>query len=547
MNEVAPHAAKRWSVQRWAGVLALVEAIMVVAAISGGVIALSNLGEARSQLIDHTDPQLVQASELSTALLNQETGARGYLLNPRPDFLEPFTLGKQQEVAAVAEMRRLGATPGTEEGRDLEEVENRARSWQQTADARVASGLPAQTTADADQGKVQFDAVRAALATQRAHLEQARATATSSLLAADRFLRIMLAVIAVLVLALFVILYWGFRRTIAGPIAKLAAEVRAVSSEDIHLHVQGGGPRELVELASDIEGMRQRIVDEVSQLHRAHELLDTRTQELQRSNSDLEQFAYVASHDLQEPLRKVASFCQLLQRRYQGQLDERGDQYIQFAVDGAKRMQALINDLLSFSRVGRRAGEHVVVDTGQLFDTAIGNLEPVIAETGAQVTHGELPLVRGEASLLTAVLQNLVNNAVKFRGESTPEVRVDARRDSDEWLFSVTDNGIGIETEYAERIFVIFQRLHAKSAYPGTGIGLAMSRKIIEYHGGRIWLDKEAPEGRTRFYFTLPAITDAPEPETVEPQPGTPGTEPTVQSTADRVEIQAAETEKEDA
>jgi signal transduction histidine kinase len=533
MNQSATAVAKRWPVQRWAALLALVEVVMVAAAITGGGIVLNNLSGARSKLIDQIDPQLVQASELSTALLNQETGARGYLLNKQPDFLEPFVQGKQQQVRAVAEMRRLGAAPGTQAGADLDAVVSKAQIWQRAADLRVANG---QAAADSDQGKAQFDAVRAALAIQRAHLDQVRVAATGSLLAADRLLRIMLGIIAVLVLALFVILYWGFRRTIVKPISRLAAEVRAVSDDDIHLRVQGGGPRELVELAADIEGMRRRIVDEVSELHRAHELLDTRTQELQRSNSDLEQFAYVASHDLQEPLRKVASFCQLLQRRYQGQLDERGDQYIQFAVDGAKRMQALINDLLSFSRVGRRAGEHVVVDTGELFDTAMGNLEPVIAETGARVTHGELPRVRGEASLLTAVLQNLVNNAVKFRGENPPEVRVEAGRDGDEWLFSVTDNGIGIETEYAERIFVIFQRLHAKSAYPGTGIGLAMSRKIIEYHGGRIWLDTEAPEGRTRFYFTLPAD---PLEETDESLPG--------ESTDDTAKARSGATEKEDA
>jgi signal transduction histidine kinase len=408
---------------------------------------------------------------------------------------------------------------GTQAGADLDDVMSKAQVWQRTADSWVAAGQPVPTVADSNQGKAQFDAVRAALATQRAHLDQVRAEARASLLDASRFMTIMLAIIAVLVLALFVIIYVGFRRMIVLPIAKLAAEVRAVSDDDIHLRVQGSGPRELVQLAADIDSMRRRIVNEVSELHRAHELLDTRTQELQRSNSDLEQFAYVASHDLQEPLRKVASFCQLLQRRYQGQLDERGDQYIQFAVDGAKRMQALINDLLAFSRLGRRSGEHVVVDTGELFEAAIGNLEPVIAETGAQVTHGELPRVQGEATLLTAVFQNLINNAIKFRDEKPSEIQVDVRRDGDEWLFSVTDNGIGIEPEYSERIFVIFQRLHAKSAYPGTGIGLAMCRKIIDYHDGRIWLDTEAPEGHTRICFTLPVLADLPEPAQSESAP----------------------------
>jgi len=262
--------------------------------------------------------------------------------------------------------------------------------------------------------------------------------------------------------------------------------------------------------------MRVLIVRELADTERARQELDSRSRELARSNSDLEQFAYVASHDLQEPLRKVASFCQLLQRRYQGQLDERGDQYIEFAVDGAKRMQVLINDLLAFSRVGRRSGEAVVVDTAELFNTAVGNLEPVIADTGAEVTQSGLPEVRGEASLLTAVFQNLISNALKFRGENPPVVRVSAERDGDEWVFTVADNGIGVEPEYADRIFVIFQRLHPKNAYPGTGIGLAMCRKIIEHHGGRIWLDTDSGGSGSRFRFTLPALIDqtasAPEP-----------------------------------
>jgi signal transduction histidine kinase len=526
MNEMDTGTDRRWSVRRSAAVLGWLSAGLLIVAIAGGAIALDNLGDARGKLVDRTDPQLIQASTLTTALLNQETGVRGYLLTGQRDFLAPYEQGKRQQAQATTELRGLGAGPGTQEGADLDDVQAKAAEWQRLADVWTSPGR-APDVRDADQGKAQFDAVRAALGAQSGHLVQARQDSRSSLNAASVFLTVMLAIIGVLVVFLFVMLYVGFRRAIAQPIFALAAEVRAVSEDDIHRRVHATGPRELVDLGADIEAMRQRIVEEVSQLHRAHAMLDTRTQELQRSNSDLEQFAYVASHDLQEPLRKVASFCQLLQRRYQGQLDERGDQYIQFAVDGAKRMQALINDLLSFSRVGRRSGEHVVVDTGDLLDTAVGNLEPVIEETGARVTHGELPPVRGEATLLTAVFQNLVNNAIKFRGEATPEVHVDARREDDEWIFSVTDNGIGIDPEYAERIFVIFQRLHAKSAYPGTGIGLAMSRKIIEYHGGRIWLDTEAEEGRTRFFFVLPAVPAPAPPEeavTVPAQAGdTPG------------------------
>ena len=222
--------------------------------------------------------------------------------------------------------------------------------------------------------------------------------------------------------------------------------------------------------------------------------------------------------------RKVASFTQLLERRYQGQLDERADQYIAFAVDGAKRMQVLINDLLTFSRVGRLLREHVEVDAGDLVAQALANLSLVIEETGAQVTVDELPRVSGDVSLLTGVFQNLISNAVKFRTDAPPRVHVGVRDAGEQWEFCVADNGIGIEADYAERIFVIFQRLHPKDAYPGTGIGLAMCRKIIEYHGGRIWLDPEPAEG-TLIHFTVPVLPEAPTHTTAEllaPAPLTP-------------------------
>jgi light-regulated signal transduction histidine kinase (bacteriophytochrome) len=253
--------------------------------------------------------------------------------------------------------------------------------------------------------------------------------------------------------------------------------------------------------------MRERILAELSALQAAHATLEARTEDLQRSNSELEQFAYVASHDLQEPLRKVASFCQLLQRRYAGRLDAKADEYIEHAVDGAKRMQALINDLLAFSRVGRTAQRREPVSCAVLLAQAWANLAADVRRTHATIEVGELPVVLGEASLLTAVFQNLIGNALKFCADEPPRVSVSARRDGESWLFSFRDNGIGIEPEYAERIFVIFQRLHDKATYPGTGIGLAMARKIIEYHGGRIWLDTTITAG-ARFWFTLPALPE---------------------------------------
>ena len=500
-------AAGRWRVRRWSAVIAAVEVILLVVAITGGVVVVSQLGTARSRVVDQLDPQLLAARDLYAALLNQETGLRGYQLTGQASFRDPYDEGRRQQDQAVAELHRLGATGDTPAGRDLDDVLAKADAWQRTAQAQLAAPVP--SPAEVDRAKAQFDSVRAALDTQRRNLGAARDADRANLSHAATFLSVMLFVIAVLVLGLFIGVYALFHRAIARPILRLAGEVRHVTAGELHRPVRSrGGPRELAELADDVEAMRGRLVDEVTELHRAHELLDARTAELERSNSDLEQFAYVASHDLQEPLRKVASFCQLLQRRYQGRLDERGEKYIAFAVDGAKRMQVLINDLLAFSRVGRNAGEHEVVDTGELLDAATSNLESAIKYSGATIRHGELPKVLGEASLLTAVFQNLISNAIKFRGEDPPDVRVEAVRSGGEWLFSFTDKGIGIDAEYAERVFVIFQRLHTRSAYPGTGIGLAMCRKIIEYHGGRIWLDTGTSDGTTRFSFTLPVIAE---------------------------------------
>lgn len=232
--------------------------------------------------------------------------------------------------------------------------------------------------------------------------------------------------------------------------------------------------------------------------------LTRQAQELARSNADLEQFAYVASHDLQEPLRMVASYTQLLARRYRGRLDADADDFINYAVDGANRMQTLIGDLLTFSRVNTKGEEAAPVACDLVLERALGNLKHAIGESRAVVTRDALPTLRGDPAQMTQLFQNLIGNAVKFRGAETPRVHVSARRQGDEWLLSVSDNGIGIEPQFADRIFVIFQRLHRKEQYPGTGIGLAICKRIVERHGGRIWVESEPGRGAT-FHFTAPA------------------------------------------
>jgi light-regulated signal transduction histidine kinase (bacteriophytochrome) len=303
--------------------------------------------------------------------------------------------------------------------------------------------------------------------------------------------------------AVVVVLAAGLRATAIRPLHRLAEQARRVAGGDFEHEVTVRGPREVSGLAADVNTMRERILQELSATRNANAILQARAEELQRSNAELEQFAYVASHDLQEPLRKVASFSQLLQRRYAGQLDARADQYIEFAVDGAKRMQALINDLLAYSRVGQSAREPALVPSETALADARENLAASIEETGATIEAGHLPLVLAELPLLTAVFQNLLSNSLKFSSGKPPRVVITVSRDEPFWLFSFSDNGIGIDPVYADRIFVIFQRLHERSAYPGTGIGLAMTRKIIEYFGGRIWLDP-AFTGGARFFFTLP-------------------------------------------
>ncbi|KWR91586.1 PAS domain-containing sensor histidine kinase [Cupriavidus sp. IDO] len=241
---------------------------------------------------------------------------------------------------------------------------------------------------------------------------------------------------------------------------------------------------------------------------RAEQELLRKTDDLARSNHDLEQFAYVASHDLQEPLRAVAGSLQMLQRRYQGQLDPRADEYIAHAVDGATRMQALINDLLTYSRVGRSVDTREPTDCGQTLDQALRSLSVVIEEAGAQIVHAALPTVLANPTQLTLLFQNLVGNAIKFRHQGRP-VRIDvgAKHQGDSWVFWVRDNGIGIEPQYYERIFLVFQRLHTRAEHPGTGIGLALCKRIVEQHGGRIWVESASDQGTT-FFFTLHAKVD---------------------------------------
>jgi light-regulated signal transduction histidine kinase (bacteriophytochrome) len=274
-----------------------------------------------------------------------------------------------------------------------------------------------------------------------------------------------------------------------------AAETLRRARDDLEIQVR--------QRTEELRELNASLSVELDERRRAEQMLARYAEELERSNAELEQFAYVASHDLQEPLRMVASFTQLLGRRYRGKLDQDADEFIGFAVDGANRMQHLINDLLAYSRVGTRGKPLVPTDCNAVFKQARDNLAKAVEETSTVIYQAPLPVVLGDEVQLLQVFQNLIANAIKFRGAESPQIQVTADRQGPNWVFAIRDNGIGIAPEHQERIFSIFQRLHQRSEYPGTGIGLAICKKVVERHGGRIWVESLPGKGST-FYFSIP-------------------------------------------
>ncbi len=260
------------------------------------------------------------------------------------------------------------------------------------------------------------------------------------------------------------------------------------------------------DLASANDALKSEIVERKraeETLQKAKEVTEEWAQALARSNADLQQFAYVASHDLQEPLRAVANYLQLLERRYKKQLGEDADKFIERAVAAANRMHTLINDLLMYSRVGTHGKPFQATKCEEAVQAAVANIAMQIEESGAIVTTDSLPTVMADATQMTELFQNLIGNAIKFRGTDRPSVHISAERKGGEWVFSVRDNGIGVDPHYSDRIFLIFQRLHTRAEYPGTGIGLAICKRIVDRHSGRMWLESEPGRGAA-FYFTIP-------------------------------------------
>ena len=520
-REVPRRRGPRMTVQGWfLLVLAAMSIVVAVGSVVGAQL-LDRTSAASDRLVQQVQPARAEAYRLQAALIDQETGARGYALTGDAQFLAPYTDGQAREQESVAELRRL-LPDDADLLADIRLIEDAAAAWRRSfADPLVAGVTPGQPRqldrTAATEAKNAFDDIRRLFDAQNADLLEARDAGVSELhhtrTVRDWVLGGMVAVFFLTAIGM-TLLVWLL---VIRPLGILSASSRRIADGEFDHPISQNGPRDIRAVARDVDLMRHRIMEELDasrdqerQLTELAAGLDAQALELRRSNAELEQFAYVASHDLQEPLRKVASFCQLLEKRYGDSLDERGQQYIDFAVDGAKRMQVLITDLLTFSRVGRVNDAHESVSLDSALDKALANLATAVEESEARIDRSDrLPAIEGDPTLLAMLWQNLVGNAIKFRAaDRDPVITISCAPDPDEpdrmWQLAVADNGIGIPPEFAEKVFVIFQRLHSRESYSGTGIGLALCKKIVDHHGGRIWIDSSYAAG-TRICFTLPA------------------------------------------
>jgi signal transduction histidine kinase len=505
----------RWSLRKRLALLLTAAGLLLAATLVTQVVLQQQQRSVRDELLTNLDPAVVATADLRGAVIDLETSVRGYSVTDDPRFLESYAAAEEGGDASLDELASL-VVDDRGLSAQVEDVRALVEGWQEriarpVIEASTEAERAAVRTVEFEQeGLRRVEAMRTSIDRIENELLAVRADKVGDLNgAARRSTWAMLLQAAGVVLAGLLLLV-ALTRVVIRPIDHLGRDARKVAGGDLRHVVRGQGSPDLARLGGHVDAMRTRILAEVEQLSEATADLERQTEELARSNSDLEQFAYVASHDLQEPLRKVSSFCQLLQKRYSDQLDDRANEYINFAVDGAKRMQDLINDLLAFSRVGRTTESFEPVDLGEIVDDVVGVLDPAIASAGATVTVGELPVIMGDRRLLGATFQNLVANALKFRGEAPPTVDISAVRcdgaDGPEWVVTVADNGIGIDPAYGDQIFVIFKRLHGKAEYAGTGIGLALVKKIVEFHGGRVWLESHSPPGST-FKLALPAGT----------------------------------------
>ncbi|TDQ46602.1 sensor histidine kinase [Actinorugispora endophytica] len=507
-----------WSLRRRVTVLLIAVGVVLIASVATIVFTALQAREAVVRQVEQLTPAQSAVHQAMAAYYNQDNGVRSYAATGVLDSLDPYEQGlrtlpeSRQQLESVA-----GDNPEIDS--DLEALLAAGEAWNTDFAEPVLDKLRTGeqlTPADSQLGEERFSELREASRTAQGRITAELVEAEQDLAESTQQLAALLILIGIVIVVLCGFLWVMLQHWVLRPLDELGRHLQQVSDGYYAHRIELEAPPEIERVGRNVDAMRERIVHDLDEVGTARrtlqeqsELLERQTEELRRSNLELEQFAYVASHDLQEPLRKVASFCQLLQRRYQGQLDERADSYIDFAVEGAKRMQTLINDLLAFSRVGRTKN-FTTVDLNEALGNALHSLGSALEEAEAVVTGDELPVLQGDKTLLTQVFFNLIGNAIKFRGDEPSRVHIGVRQEGAEWVFFCADNGIGIEPQYAERIFVIFQRLHTRDKYGGTGIGLAMCKKIVEFHGGRIWLDSDSDpdEPGTRICWSLPMDVD---------------------------------------
>jgi signal transduction histidine kinase len=496
-----------WTLARRLRVAIVAFSLLLLLAGLALVVALREADQALSDQVQRTFPARLAASQLLTSLVDQETGLRGYALTGDEQFLEPYREGLVDEQAARAALERL-VRPDDPARLALLTVDAAIEAWrEQYASLRIGGVSDSGTDSTIQFGRQLFERVRQTNVGLDAELED---QLTSAQEAADRDRRLVVAALALMaaaIVAAVIGLQRALKVSVLQPMQRLAEQVRVVARGEHTSSIRPEGPPDLRAMGDDVESMRVELVGVLAEVESQRRSIERRAAELARSNADLEQFAYVASHDLQEPLRKVASFCQLLEQRYHGQLDDRADQYIEFAVDGAKRMQMLISDLLTFSRVGRTNEGFTSVDLATTVATSWEACADQVEPAGArlELDLGEGPtIVHGDPSLLQMLLTNLFGNSIKYRHpDRPPVVRVSITTEAQMARVDVADNGIGIPEEFADKVFVIFQRLNGRDQYEGTGIGLALAKKVVEFHGGTIRV-VPSPESGTCLSFTLP-------------------------------------------